>query len=213
MKKLLFFGDSLTDMSHSDGKNDTSCYQYGIGYVFFIAGELTLTYPNKYQIINKGIGGNRLIDLYQRYKRDVLDEKPDVLTILIGVNEILMNISYPSMCKITPIDEFISTYKLMIEDIKKNLPNTKIILMEPFILDEESIHDIYPRFKYLYLYQNAVKDIASKMDVTFISLQDKMNNLTKTHKIHDILFDGIHTNAAGAKLICDEWIKVFQNLK
>lgn len=209
MEKLLFFGDSLTDMSHSRNKNDTSAYAYGIGYVFHIASELHLKYPHQYEVLNRGIGGNRVIDLLHRVKKDVIEEKPDVLTILIGVNEILMHVSFPAFVPITPLEKFNEQYDSLIKEIKESLPNTRIIIMEPFVLPGEGVKKHFDRFSEFYKYQDIVKELTKKHNIEYISLQKKLNDMVSTHGIEPLLFDGVHTNPAGAKLLADEWLKTF----
>ena len=83
--KIVFFGDSITDMSHH---NDQEIFSYGSGFLMYVAGELYREDPKKYRVINKGIGGNRVADLYSRVKTDVWYEQPDVVSILIGVNDV-----------------------------------------------------------------------------------------------------------------------------
>ena len=86
--KILFYGDSITDMNRFREIQDHKAFGYGMGYPLFIAGELRCENPEKYQIVNRGIGGNRIVDLYARIKVDMWNHAPDVLSILIGVNDI-----------------------------------------------------------------------------------------------------------------------------
>ncbi len=84
MKTILFQGDSITDAGRSR-ENDANT---GIGYPTLVKGELGLSYPNQYNIYNRGISGNRVVDLYARIKKDIINLKPDIMSILIGVNDI-----------------------------------------------------------------------------------------------------------------------------
>ena len=81
--KILFFGDSITDMRRS---RDSDGVHLGDGYVFFVAGDIKREDPS-IEIINRGISGDRVVDLYARIKSDVWNHKPDVLSILIGIND------------------------------------------------------------------------------------------------------------------------------
>ena len=90
--KILFFGDSITDMYHHKD-SDGMPWNYGFGFTFFVAGALQSLDFEKYQIINRGIGGNQLADLYARVKLDVWNEQPDVVNILIGVNDVVHGIT------------------------------------------------------------------------------------------------------------------------
>ena len=86
--KILFFGDSITDMSRNRNENAEEIYTYGSGYPMLVASALYRKNPLEYQVINRGIGGDRSVDLYARIKRDVWNLNPDVLSILVGINDI-----------------------------------------------------------------------------------------------------------------------------
>lgn len=211
--KILFFGDSITDMNRNRA-NPTSdnVFSYGSGYPIFIASELYKNNPNAYEIINRGISGNRIVDLYARIKYDVWNEKPDVLSILIGVNDV-----WHEVCSNNGVDieRFERIYRMLIEDTLKVLPNVKIILCEPFVLkgsateDTVDIPNKYSRFLEVYDYAKVVKKIAKDFNLPFVSLQDEFNSKAKKHGVKPFLYDGVHPMIAGAKLICDEWLKVF----
>ena len=85
--KIVLFGDSITDMARNRDVN-AQVGEYGFGYPFFVAGELLSEDPKGYKIYNRGISGDRTVDLYARIKRDVWNIEPDVLSILIGINDI-----------------------------------------------------------------------------------------------------------------------------
>ena len=76
--KILFYGDSITDMGRSRDF-DKKAWGYGVGYPSFVAGTLLKDEPEKYEFINRGISGNRIVDLYARIKADVWNLQPDVL--------------------------------------------------------------------------------------------------------------------------------------
>ena len=82
--KILFQGDSITDAGRS---RDNDQY-IGTGYPLLVKSELGYKFPGKYEFINRGISGNRIVDLYARIKADIINIKPDVMSILIGVNDV-----------------------------------------------------------------------------------------------------------------------------
>ena len=84
MIKFLFQGDSITDADRNRD-NDAS---FGLGYPNLVASELMNKFPGEYEFINKGISGNRIVDLYARIKMDIINLKPDMMSILIGVNDV-----------------------------------------------------------------------------------------------------------------------------
>ena len=211
--KILFFGDSITDMNRNRA-NPTSdnVFSYGSGYPIFIASELYKNNPNDYEIINRGISGNRIVDLYARVKSDVWDENPDVLSILIGINDV-----WHEVCGNNGVDleRFEKVYRMLIEDTLKVLPNVKIILCEPFVLkgsateNTEEIPNKYNKFLEVYEYAKVVKKIAQDFNLSFVALQDEFNKKSQKYGVEPYLFDGVHPMIAGAKLIADEWLKVF----
>ena len=85
--KILMFGDSITD-AYRNRELDNDISSYGHGYVKYVAGYLLCENPEKYEIINRGISGNRIVDLYARIKCDCWNLNPDFISILIGVNDV-----------------------------------------------------------------------------------------------------------------------------
>lgn len=207
--KLLFFGDSLTDMYKNYDRSIDIATSYGTGFVFDIASHLMYEKPGYYQIINQGIGGNKVTDLYARYQKDVIEEKPDVITILIGINDVWHEIATG---KGTPFIEFSKTYLAMVEEMKKKLPNAKIILMEPFFTIGDATNGALERFNEVYKYAKEVKRIAEMANVIYIPLQEAFSDIIKDGGANQILFDGIHTNPGGAHLIALKWLEVFKSL-
>lgn len=84
MKTVLFQGDSITDMYRTSTQDEI----LGIGYPVLVAAQLGYEYPEKYKFINRGINGSRVVDVYARIKSDIINLKPDILSILIGVNDV-----------------------------------------------------------------------------------------------------------------------------
>ena len=123
--KILFFGDSITDM----GRNRDlmgQAFGYGVGYVNNVASTLKYENPEKYEIVNRGISGNRVVDLYARVKADVWNHTPDVISILIGVNDVWHEIHGGNGVE---LNRFEKVYRMLIEDTKEQLPNVKFILI------------------------------------------------------------------------------------
>ena len=210
--KILFFGDSITDAGRNRDAG-THMFSLGYGFVRVIADRLQAAEPEKYEIVNRGISGNRVVDLYARIKCDAWNLQPDVLSILIGINDIWHEISGKNGVE---IDRFEAVYRMMLADTKKALPNTKIILCEPFVLQgsatesTEEIPDRYERFCQVYQYAAVVKKLAEEFDLPFLPLQEKFTQVSNGGKEAYYLADGVHPHVAGAKLIADEWMQLFQ---
>ena len=207
--KLVFFGDSLTDMYRNFDKTVDMSTSYGTGFVFDVAAQLMYERPGYYKILNRGQGGNKVTDLYARYMEDVVSENPDILTILIGVNDVWHELITHSG---TPIDVFEETYMRLISDLKEKLPNTKIIMMEPFFLYGAATKDIWEPFQEVLKYAEICRKVAEKNNLIYIPLQQAFNEAVKNGGDTQFLFDGLHTNPAGAHLIATKWLEVFRKL-
>ncbi|MBR4059478.1 MAG: SGNH/GDSL hydrolase family protein [Lachnospiraceae bacterium] len=212
MKTILFQGDSITDANRSR-ENDANA---GVGYVTLVKGELGLNYPNEYEMYNRGISGNRVIDVYARMKKDIIKLKPDIMSILIGVNDVWHEISRQEGID---ADKYFQIYSMLIEEIKEALPDVKIMIMEPFLLsgvateNTEEWPDRFIQFS-TEVRKRAVKakEIAEKFNLPFILLQEKFDEAAKLAPNNYWLRDGVHPTTAGHELIKREWIKYFNEL-
>ena len=160
--RILFYGDSITDMGrdyNAGGDDYRKGLGLGYGYVSFVAAELLTKHPNGYEFINRGISGNRSVDLYARIKADCWNLKPDVVSILVGINDV-----YPQELENNAVElnRYEKIYRMMIEDTKAKLPDVKMILCEPFMLaDSANENDIVPKNKVLHCfhYESTLKVI------------------------------------------------------
>lgn len=200
--KVLFLGDSITDMHRSrEGDN----VWMGNGYVFYAAGDIKREDPSV-EVINRGISGNRIVDLYARIKMDVWNLQPDVLSILIGINDIWHEINCQNGVE---LERFIKVYDMLISDTLKVLPKVKIILCEPFVLQGTATEENYERFLQVKEYAKAIKGLAEKYSLEFLPLQDAFDKAAEKTQASDYLYDGVHPDIAGARLIADEWMNLY----
>ena len=209
--KILFYGDSITDMGRHR-EEEHPAFKMGVGYPNFIAGELHYNTPNKYEIINRGISGNRIVDLYARIKADVWNHDPDVLSILIGVNDVWHEWGAQNGVE---IERYEKLYRILIEDTKARLTDLKIILCEPFILEGEATdgEERWQHFLQVKEYAKVVKKIAEDYGAYFVPLQEKFDEAAQKYGVTNYLYDGVHPAPAGAKLIATEWLKKFKEIK
>ena len=207
--KILFFGDSITDATRERGSSDAGRVQepysfhpkaYGSGYVFLTSAQLFYEKPNGYQILNRGIGGDRLPQLYARIRLDVWNENPDVLSIFVGVNDV----DTGTNSNFTEIDRWGRIYRMMIRDTQEKCPNTQIIICEPFDLGAHRKNDAVLK------YAAEAKKIAEEFGLPFVALQEKMDAAAELYGVEACCFDGLHPNLVGSKVISDEWLKVFK---
>ncbi len=201
-------GDSITDM----GRNRdvlTGAFSYGNGYPFFVQGELSTSAPQKYTVYNKGISGNRVVDLYARIKADCWNLQPDVISILIGINDIWHEINWNNGVE---LDRFVHIYEMILEETRARFPAVKFMLLEPFVLKGSDTEENYERFLEVKKYAQAVQDLAAKKDCVFVPLQEKLDALAKETGDSYWLYDGVHPHIAGSKVIADAWLEGFKKL-
>jgi lysophospholipase L1-like esterase len=205
---ILFQGDSITDSGRN--KEDTgfnTARNLGTGYPL-LAGAALL---NKYEtlnlkIYNKGISGNKVFQLAERWDKDCLEIKPDILSILIGVNDIWhkLNGNYDGTIEIYRND-----YTALLERTVKALPGVKLIVCEPFaVKGVKAVDDKwYPEF---YDYQKAAREIAKQFKATFIPFQSIYDEAQKRAPGSYWTGDGVHPTLAGAQLMAKAWMKAIE---
>jgi len=203
MKRILFMGDSITDAN----RNREVDFAMGHGYACLVSSRLGFENPNEYQFINRGISGNRISDLIARIKSDAINLKPDVMSILIGINDVWHENAFKN-----GVDEalFEELYSLYIREIKTALPEIRIMILEPFVLPGKATEENWDFFKKeTALRAAAAKRVANKFGLEFIPLQEKINEATKLAEPTFWLVDGIHPSSAGHELIAREWLKCY----
>ena len=206
--KIVFFGDSITDMARNPNQ-DFTVGSYGYGYPIFVTGELHYNEPQKHEIINRGISGNRIVDLYARIKKDVWNLQPDVLSILIGINDIWHELDFQNG---VDLERWEKMYRMLIEDTKKILPDLKIIVCEPFVLIGTATEEKFEVFLQVKEYAKVAKKIAEDYNLAFLPLQEKFDKAAEENGAAYYLYDGVHPSVAGAKLIAEEWLKLFKTI-
>lgn len=206
--KILFFGDSITDAgrerSYEDGAN------LGTGYVPQIAGRLSEKSPTKYTVINRGISGDRIVDLYARVKRDVWAYTPDLISILVGVNDVWHEIQCGN--GVEP-DRFEKVYRMLLEDTKKVLPNVKIVLCEPYFTHGTATDPCLEQFEATKDYAAVAKKLAEEQGCYFLPLQSAIDSAYERHGGGIFFPDGVHPSIHGASLIASEWLKLFEKIE
>lgn len=206
MKTILFQGDSITDAGRS--REDDS--QTGIGYPTLVKAELGFEYPDQFVWYNRGISGNRVVDLYARIKADFINLKPDVMSILIGVNDVWHEISYQNG---VDAEKYFKVYSMLIEELREALPDTRIMILEPFVLKAAATEGNWEQFRTeVQKRAEKAREIAEKYDLPFVPLQEKFDEAAKAAPCSYWLADGVHPTAAGHELIKREWIRAFKEL-
>lgn len=214
-KRVLYIGDSITDgaWGNSGGSAKSSEQRthwdlnhiFGHGYMYLCAAEMMAEHPGEYQFFNRGISGNTLADLEVRWQKDVLDLKPDIISILIGTNDVWRALDKN---KEVDIKEWTARYDSLITKTKNVLPDVKIVLCTPFVSKVGKIgsNANYPiRKEQVAACAAAVRHLAYKHGATLVSFDDLFNNLTSPSPDYWI-WDGIHPTAAGHKKMANMWL-------
>ena len=202
MKTILLQGDSITDAGRIRGDENL----LGFGYAMFTKAKLDFEQPGAYQIFNRGIGGNRIADLYARMKSDIIDLKPDYLSILIGVNDVWHENG-------VTVSEYYNIYDQLIAEILEALPNIKIMIMEPFVLKGLATEERWELFSAdVSKVATDAKKIAEKYKLHFVPLQDKFNKAAERVSCKHWLKDGVHPTPAGDELLAREWLQEFEKM-
>lgn len=214
-QSLLFIGDSITDTSRSRpiGKavfKDTGIYTstgLGSGYVSIINNHLIAKYPAlNLTLLNQGINGNRVTDLDKRWQKDVIDQKPDWLTILIGINDVWHQFDKPEDPHQVLIEEYELTYRRIIESSKVKADN--LILMSPFLLETDQTDPM--RMKMIE-YGKVVKAIATDYQCLFIDLQKAFDQFLECRPLESISLDKVHMNKAGHTIIAQTYLQAIES--
>lgn len=210
--RIIFLGDSITDAGRN--RNDLEKqYALGAGYVRIIGDRLLGEAPDKYTIFNMGISGNRIVDLYARIKNDVWNREPDLISILIGINDIWHEITYKNG---VDIERYEKVYRMIIEDTKKRFPKARFVLCEPFVVEgsstcaTEEMPDRYERFCEVYKYASVVKKLSEEYGLYFLPLQKKFDEATARLGVEYYAPDGVHPNIGGSSLVATEWVSLFR---
>ncbi|MBQ6937432.1 MAG: SGNH/GDSL hydrolase family protein [Clostridia bacterium] len=204
MKRFLFQGDSITDaMRNRDNEKSINT-----GYVHIVASQMLLKYPGKFEFFNRGIGGNRIIDVYARIKSDIINLKPDYMSLLIGVNDVWHELELQNGID---ANKFKTLYKMLISEIKAALPNIKIYIMAPFLLKGNETTENWELFSAEVKKRAEVaKEIAEEFNLIFIPLQEEFDKALLQMPEEYWIRDGVHPLEAGQALIADALLKRFE---
>ncbi|MBQ5815927.1 MAG: hypothetical protein IIW33_00540, partial [Oscillospiraceae bacterium] len=192
-------------------------YNMGTGYPNLVKASLGHDFPDEYEFINRGISGNRIVDLYARIKIDFTNLKPDYASILIGVNDGWHEIN---MQNGVDTEKFEKIYTMYIDEIKAACPNIKLIIIAPYVLEgsatcnTEEIPDRLERFqKDVAEKAEVAKRIAEKYNLPLIELQPAFDKACTKASAEYWAFDGVHPTACGHELIKRLWLETFEKIK
>lgn len=198
---ILFQGDSITNAFRKP-EEICNAYQMGAGYAMIVAGRLLAERPGDgLRFENRGVCGEGINCLQKRWQSDCLELRPDVLSILVGVNDVRVTLEKPS----TSLEEYEQSYRELLKQTRAALPKVRLVLCEPFALRvgdvrKDRMADIAARGE-------VVRRFASEFGAAFVPLQTVFADALRHAPADYWSFDGIHPNAQGHWLIAEAWIK------
>ncbi|KPM47082.1 hypothetical protein AFM12_16390 [Jiulongibacter sediminis] len=205
-KRFLFIGDSITDGNR--GRNEDPNHILGHGYVFSIASRLGAKYPEKdLSFVNRGISGNTVIDLQNRWVEDCLEHQPEVLTIMVGINDFYYQLK-ENRADCTP-QNYEKVYRKLLIETKSKLPGVELVIMSPFLLPIGKAHGLmYASHKTLFeQYHKASQQVAADFGATFIDLQKMYLEEARIPNFEYWIWDGIHPTYSGHELLTQAWFR------
>jgi len=195
--RILFQGDSITDGNR--GRSQDPNHILGHGYCFLIAAQYGEKFPErKLTFINRGISGNKVTDLAARWQKDTLDLKPDVVSILIGINDRHK----------TPLDVYEQTYDKLLADTRAANANVQFILCEPFYLPKDGHRDGEETYEDVKRRQAVVAKLATKYAGGLVKFQKVFDDACQRAPASYWVWDAVHPTYPGHQLIAQEWIRV-----
>jgi lysophospholipase L1-like esterase len=199
---FLFQGDSITDGNRT--RNNDWNHVMGHGYQYIIASKLWYDFPTKgFHFFNRGISGNKVTDLAARWQKDTLDIKPDLLSILIGIND---TSAFINGNKEFTIQQYENDYRALLQQTKQQLPNIQFVLCEPFILPVGKVKDKWEEYtNELKKRQDIVRRLSEEHNAIFVGFQDAFNKALSKAPAEYWIWDGVHPMPAGHELMAIEW--------
>lgn len=199
--RLLFIGDSITDCGRTDpqvSKRDP----LGLGYVRFIHDYLLARDPAGAPVVlNRGISGNKVTDLARRWEEDVLREKPDWVSVKIGINDVWHGYKDASLG--VPLDQFRSVYADLLRRTKSALPRVKLVLCQPTVIGPPAPADGNVRLR---PYVQAVTELAHDFHAVLVPLHSVFLRAQQLRPDYGWAPDGVHPSSAGHMLIARSWL-------
>jgi lysophospholipase L1-like esterase len=202
---VLFQGDSITDAGREKKRElPNNPGSFGHGYAFLTASGLLNALPEKdLTIYNRGISGNKVYQLSDRWQKDCIDLKPDVLSILIGINDYwhFRGGSYDGTVEIYEND-----FRKLLQRTRKEFPNIKLVICQPFaVTNTRAVDETW--VEPVKTFQVAAKRIADEFDAIWVPFQEVFDEAVKHAPAKYWTGDGVHPGMPGAQLMAEAWLK------
>ncbi len=203
--RILFQGDSITDGGRWQNSDDWN-HLVGQSYPYLISAKIGYNYPKRnLQFFNRGISGNTLTGLKARWQRDCLDLKPDILSVLVGINDVSAAIQAgPDTDAVKSYEE---NYRHILQQAREANPAILIVLCDPFVFNLAKIVPVFDTYNSeVEMRVKVVKRLAIEFNAIHIPLGQKFKQAEKLAHVEHWSWDGIHPMPAGHELIAEAWI-------
>jgi lysophospholipase L1-like esterase len=193
--RILFQGDSITDAGHDSGTLDPNVPSaLGYGYPLFIAQHLLLARPKQaLKVYNRARGGDTVPLLQARWQTDAINLQPDLLTILIGLNDFVADYTKPNYAAI-----YEQNYTALVDQTRQALPNTQLVIVEPYAIHDPPV----PEFDSI---RAAAARVAAHANAIWVPLHDILNQYV-SEETHEYWFNDQHPTIAGSAAIAEQWL-------
>jgi len=199
---VVFQGDSITDCGRDRNEpGPNTADGLATGYPLLVSAGLLREHPDRgLRFFNRGVSGNRVPDLQQRWSDDTVVLAPDVLSILIGVNDLWHKL----MGRVQgSVEDYENQYTSMLEETRQRLPKVRIAVLEPFVLRTGAVDDRwFPEFDQR---RAAAARVARRTGATFVPLQGLFDQLAHRAAPAYWAGDGVHPTPAGHAAIAAQW--------
>lgn len=195
--RILFQGDSITDGARGRGTDPN--HTLGHSYVFLIAAKFGASAPELgLDFLNRGVSGNTVLDLEKRWQNDTLDLQPELLSVLIGVND----------NKRVPFDEYERVYNKLITEAKAANPGVKLVLCEPFGLPVGARKATWEEWNDGLTKRRAiVAKLAKAHGAALVRFQRAFDEAARRAPAEHWIWDGVHPTYSGHQIMADEWVR------
>jgi lysophospholipase L1-like esterase len=205
---VLFQGDSITDAGREKQKElPNNPQSFGSGYAFLAASALMNALPElNLTLYNRGISGNKVYQMAERWQKDCLDLNPNLLSILIGVNDYWhkRNGNYDGTVEVYEND-----YRALLQRTKQYLPNVTLVICQPFyVLNTSAVDETW--VEPMKEYQAAAEKIAGEFDALWLPFQEVFDEAVKYAPGTYWARDGVHPSMAGAQLMAEAWLRIVE---
>lgn len=202
--RLLFQGDSITDMKWGRNQSDRNHY-LGHSYVYLIAARLGVDmHEAQLDIYNRGMSGHQVADLRGRWQKDAIDMKPDLLSILIGVNDVGRNLNG------VDVEQWEADYRFILDGSRQANRELRLVLLDPFVLASGRLSDAEAFKKWRDQVERLipiVKQLATDYDAVHIRTQDVFDAAASAVSPDHWIWDGVHPLPQGHELIARAWVE------